>query len=250
MNDKVAVSEPVDERRLLELAQRGDVAARNELVRRNLGLAGLFARRYARRNNGQDLDDLFQEAVIGLITAVGRFDAASHGDVSFTTYAGYWIRERIVKTLRRNTTVQVAAHAYRLDARWRAGEDLPDRLCAIVRRAQAAWADHVGLDGRAPASTDSDPAESMDHREQLALLARAFDQLDAVCRDVLTARYGLDGGRPRSLDVVARSTGLGVQAVKAAQARAIRGLEEAMRRPPSAHPQSPRDLPNCSRRSA
>src|SRR4051812_16743739 len=52
--------------------ERGDTAARDELIRRCLPLARKLAGRYAR--HGEPLDDLLQVASIGLIKAVDRFD--------------------------------------------------------------------------------------------------------------------------------------------------------------------------------
>ena len=61
-----------DNHRLLELAKDGDRDARDKLVTDNMGLVVSVARRYVGR--GQELEDLIQIGLIGLIKAVDRFD--------------------------------------------------------------------------------------------------------------------------------------------------------------------------------
>src|SRR3954452_21363296 len=73
-----------EDRRLLKLYhERGDLAARDELIGRFLPLARQLARRYQRGN--EPLDDLIQVASIGLVKAVDRFDP-SRG-AAFSSYA-------------------------------------------------------------------------------------------------------------------------------------------------------------------
>jgi RNA polymerase sigma-B factor len=74
---------PADERRLWELADDGDAAAREQLVERYLRLAHKLARRYARTS--EPLEDLEQVACLGLLRAVDRFDP-SRG-TTFSTFA-------------------------------------------------------------------------------------------------------------------------------------------------------------------
>ena len=73
-----------EDRRLLErYHQRGDRAARDELVQRLLPLARRIARRY--RRSDEPLDDLEQVATLGLIKAIDRFDPAR--EVAFSSFA-------------------------------------------------------------------------------------------------------------------------------------------------------------------
>lgn len=61
-----------DNHRLLELAKDGDRDARDKLVTDNMGLVVSVARRYVGR--GQELEDLIQIGLIGLVKAIDRFD--------------------------------------------------------------------------------------------------------------------------------------------------------------------------------
>lgn len=70
-------------RALLEKAQSGDAAARDELIRGNLRLVLSVIQKFAGR--GENVDDLFQVGCIGLIKAIDHFDLKNH-DVKFSTY--------------------------------------------------------------------------------------------------------------------------------------------------------------------
>lgn len=61
-----------DNLHLLKLAKEGDREARDRLVTDNMGLVISVARRYAGR--GQELEDLIQIGLIGLMKAIDRFD--------------------------------------------------------------------------------------------------------------------------------------------------------------------------------
>ena len=72
-----------DNLQLLRLAKEGDITARNRLITENMGLVVSVAKRYIGR--GQELEDLIQIGLIGLIKAVDRFDLEY--DVMFSTYS-------------------------------------------------------------------------------------------------------------------------------------------------------------------
>lgn len=80
-----------EERELLMRARRGDQRARDRIVMSHMRLVLAAAKRRARGSVA--LDDLVQEGVLGLLEAIERFDVAR--DVRFSTYASYWVRERV-----------------------------------------------------------------------------------------------------------------------------------------------------------
>lgn len=71
--------------------ERGDPAARDELILRNIGLVSMLVELYASRVVSLTREDLFQEGVVGLIRAVDRFDYRRN--CTFATYAVWWIRQ-------------------------------------------------------------------------------------------------------------------------------------------------------------
>ena len=84
-----------DNHRLLELAKDGDRDARDKLVTDNMGLVVSVARRYVGR--GQELEDLIQIGLIGLVKAIDRFDMDY--EVKLSTYAVPLIQGEILKTI-------------------------------------------------------------------------------------------------------------------------------------------------------
>lgn len=68
--------------RLIELAQKGDQAAKQRLVEGNLKLVLSVIQRFLGR--GENPDDLFQVGCIGLLKAIANFDTTK--DVRFSTY--------------------------------------------------------------------------------------------------------------------------------------------------------------------
>lgn len=85
-----------EEHRLAVRARSGDVSARQELVRHNLGLVVGVARSVGRA--GVRLDDLVQEGNLGLMRAIERFDPDA--GTRFATYAVWWIRAYVWKYLK------------------------------------------------------------------------------------------------------------------------------------------------------
>lgn len=86
------------ERDLIERAKAGDRHARDRLVAAHLRLVASIARRSSLR--GTSLEDAIHEGVLGLIEALDRFDVER--DNRFSTYASYWIRDRIANHTRAN----------------------------------------------------------------------------------------------------------------------------------------------------
>src|SRR3954463_13771191 len=84
-----------EERALARRIERGDLEAKERLVRCNLRLVGTVARRYMGR--GLSMEDLLQEGVVGLIRAAEKFDWRR--GTRFSTYAVPWIRQAITHAL-------------------------------------------------------------------------------------------------------------------------------------------------------
>jgi RNA polymerase primary sigma factor len=94
----IADSQPLSRKREAELAARvkkGDLQARDELVKANLRYVVEVAKGY--QNRGLPLIDLISSGNLGLLTAAGRFDGTR--GYKFISYAVWWVRQAIQQAL-------------------------------------------------------------------------------------------------------------------------------------------------------
>lgn len=82
------------------LIKKGDMASKNKVIEHNLRLAFCIAKRYQHR--GVALLDLVQEANLGLVKAVDRFDPDK--GYTFSTYATWWCTAAVRRCLQENTS--------------------------------------------------------------------------------------------------------------------------------------------------
>jgi RNA polymerase sigma-B factor len=165
------------ERQLLVSYHRdGDLAAREELVKRFLPLARHFARRYAYTD--EPFDDLFQVASLGLILAVDRFDPDR--STRFTSYAVPTIHGELKRHFRdKGWSVHVP-------------RDLQERALAVTRATEGLW----NRLSRSP--TVRDVAKDLNCSVEEVLEAReAAANYEAASLDAAT---GPDNGAPSLMD--------------------------------------------------
>jgi RNA polymerase sigma factor (sigma-70 family) len=193
----------------VEFSRTGDPALARWLVEANLGLAVSVARRMD-RTGGRWLPDLIQEAYLGLMEAVRRFDP--HRGVSFSTYATYWIRAYVGKFMRDNARLvrlgrsradraaysrgELPAYEYSLDTAVhedRPGETVGDRIAdgsvtadVLLERAEVA--------GRSQALI-----ARLDPRERAILNERLLSDEPKPLRR-LARRFSVSGERLRQIE--------------------------------------------------
>lgn len=93
---------------LIELAQYGDLAARNVIVLHNQKLVLKIVNRYKTSNFFETMD-LVQEGMFGLFKAIEKFDRALKGE--FSTYAFWWINQTISRAIQdQKSTVRLPVH--------------------------------------------------------------------------------------------------------------------------------------------
>ena len=92
---KAPILSESEERRLVRLAQRGDLTAQDRLVESNMRLVIELSRPYI--NSGIPFADLIQEGALGLMRAIPKFQP-NRGH-RFMTYAGQWVRQALSRAV-------------------------------------------------------------------------------------------------------------------------------------------------------
>lgn len=93
---------------LAKRIESGDRLARDKMIKANIRLAISIAKKY--QNKGCPLEDLIQEANIGLMKAVDRFDWRM--GFKFSTYGCWWIKQAVMRHLATHSTqIRLPSHA-------------------------------------------------------------------------------------------------------------------------------------------
>ncbi len=96
-------------------ANKGDKAAKTELVERNLRLVIPIAKKYYRP--GLDFLDIIEEGNLGLMHAIDKFDPKK--GFRFSTYGAYWIEQSIRRAIdEQSKTIRIPPHAWEALRRW------------------------------------------------------------------------------------------------------------------------------------
>ena len=198
---------PLSKEREAELLSRLDQeGARKELIEHNLRLVVYIARRF--ENTGVNIEDLISIGTIGLIKAVGTYRADKN--IKLATYASRCIENEILMYLRKNASRRgEVSFDEPLNTDWDGNELL--------------LSDVLGTDG----DTVMRPIEEDVDR---SLLAAALNVLTPRERQIITLRFGLDGGREQTQKEVADQLGISQSYISRLEKRIISRLKKEILR--------------------
>lgn len=221
---------PKEEVELASRIKKGDMAAREEMIVKNLRLVVTIAHHY--EGLGLPLLDLINEGNLGLMKAVERFDPALANGGKFSTYGSLWIKQTIRRALAdKGKIIRVPVHmvekiskiritAMRLQEIFKrepTDEEIGEELgitAARVAHLRSAAIRPASLD--APIGDDDsnklaelirdenarDAYEELEEKTEHAMLRKFVMRLNSRERKILEFRFGLNGGTEKTLEEV------------------------------------------------
>lgn len=236
-------------------AVRRQAIARDRMTRSNLRLALSIAKKYMRSE--MPLDDLIQEANIGLMKAVERYDWRK--GFRFSTYASWWIRQAITRAIAdKGKVVRAPVHAQEaarriirernefmaINGRFETDSEISRRTGMSLAKTQlylTLFDDVIsldeldvvsgfsGVDLLAAVDSQNPEEQAMDNSLRTTLMGFLSD-LNQRSQEIIVMRFGLSGEEAMTLEEVGQKFGLTRERIRQIEAKALKKLSHESRR--------------------